>query len=189
MAIDPIMLALMRKGGGGGSGVQADYAQNDPNAADYIKNRPGGYYDSWEITWDGEIGDRLVVDIDEVAQMIKVSDKTPTAEELLDCKFTSVTKNGEKTQPITTMDVNGNSFGLTVFEGIITVIHEPDKYFTETGTYFQKVKNHEWYIKSLSHKALIKIPAELTTMEGGYVKSTVLFDGLLTSDMLEEIPV
>ena len=68
------------------------------------------------------------------------------------------------------------------------MIHAPDKHFTETGTYFQKDTNHEWYIKSLSGKALIKIPAELTTMEGGYVKSTVLFDGLLTSDMLEESP-
>lgn len=29
--------------GGGGTGVQPDYAQNNTTAADYIKNRPGGY--------------------------------------------------------------------------------------------------------------------------------------------------
>lgn len=29
--------------GGGGTGVQSDYAQNNSAAADYIKNRPGGY--------------------------------------------------------------------------------------------------------------------------------------------------
>lgn len=29
---------------GGGQTVQADWAQNDPSAADYVKNRPGGYY-------------------------------------------------------------------------------------------------------------------------------------------------
>lgn len=29
--------------GGGGTGVQPDYAQNNSTAADYIKNRPGGY--------------------------------------------------------------------------------------------------------------------------------------------------
>lgn len=29
--------------GGGGSSVQSDWNQNDSNAADYVKNRPGGY--------------------------------------------------------------------------------------------------------------------------------------------------
>lgn len=34
---------LIEQGGGGGD-VQADWAQNDTTAADYVKNRPGGYY-------------------------------------------------------------------------------------------------------------------------------------------------
>lgn len=40
--MDPVAIALMRRfgGGGSGSGVQPDWNQNDPAAADYVKNRP-----------------------------------------------------------------------------------------------------------------------------------------------------
>lgn len=39
---------------GGGTMVQADWAQNDETAADYVKNRPGGYYGD-PVTVDEEI--------------------------------------------------------------------------------------------------------------------------------------
>lgn len=35
--------AAAKSGGGGGTSVQSDWAQNDETAADYVKNRPGGY--------------------------------------------------------------------------------------------------------------------------------------------------
>lgn len=38
----------------GSQTVQADWAQNDPSAADYVKNRPGGYYGD-TVTVDEEI--------------------------------------------------------------------------------------------------------------------------------------
>lgn len=183
MAIDPIMLALMRRGGSGGGGVQADYAQNDPQAADYIKNRPGGYYDGWEITWDGEVGDRLVVNNGEGEQMVKVSDKTPTIGELLGGEITLWGEVGEETFPIAAKDVSSNPFGVSVREDVLA-IHEPFETFTETGTYFRKNQHTGAYVKSVGNKTLVKIPAELTTMEGGYAKSTVLFDGVIQSDKL-----
>lgn len=37
------LTATVNVAGGGGTGVQPDYAQNNTTAADYIKNRPGGY--------------------------------------------------------------------------------------------------------------------------------------------------
>lgn len=37
------LTAKVNVAGGGGAGVQPDYAQNNTTAADYIKNRPGGY--------------------------------------------------------------------------------------------------------------------------------------------------
>lgn len=37
------LTATVNVAGGGGAGVQPDYAQNNSTAADYIKNRPGGY--------------------------------------------------------------------------------------------------------------------------------------------------
>lgn len=44
----------MRIEAGGGQTVQADWAQNDSTAADYVKNRPGGYYGEL-VTVDEEI--------------------------------------------------------------------------------------------------------------------------------------
>ena len=35
--------AAAKSGGGGGTSVQSDWTQNDATAADYVKNRPGGY--------------------------------------------------------------------------------------------------------------------------------------------------
>lgn len=37
------LTAMVNVAGGGGTSVQPDYAQNNSAAADYIKNRPGGY--------------------------------------------------------------------------------------------------------------------------------------------------
>lgn len=37
------LTATVNVAGGGGAGVQPDYAQNNSTAEDYIKNRPGGY--------------------------------------------------------------------------------------------------------------------------------------------------
>ena len=54
---------------GGGTMVQADWAQNDETAADYVKNRPGGYYGDPvtvdEEIYSGEINDvRMGIDTD-----------------------------------------------------------------------------------------------------------------------------
>lgn len=46
MSVDMIargMAAAVAKSGGGGTSVQSDWTQNDETAADYVKNRPGGY--------------------------------------------------------------------------------------------------------------------------------------------------
>ena len=62
-----------------------DWNQNDPAASDYIKNRPGGYtviYPALNIEWDGVIGDRVSVDIDNT-KYVKVSDEIPKVEQLV----------------------------------------------------------------------------------------------------------
>lgn len=62
-----------------------DYLQNDETASDYIKNRPGGYtvtQPAINIEWDGVIGDRVVVDVDNM-KYVKVSDETPKPEQLV----------------------------------------------------------------------------------------------------------
>ena len=62
-----------------------DWNQSDDAASDYIKNRPGGYtvnYPALNIEWDGVIGDRVVVDIDNM-KAVKVSDEIPKVEQLV----------------------------------------------------------------------------------------------------------
>lgn len=64
-------------------GVQSDYAQNDPTAKDYIKNRPGGYEKGWEITWDGDTTGKTCVSADGLPYVFcKVSDIVLTADML-----------------------------------------------------------------------------------------------------------
>lgn len=175
MAIDPIMLALMRRGGG--AGVQPDYAQNDPNAADYIKNRPGGYYDGFDITWDGEIGDRLVVLINDDGkqqQFVKVSDRWFTDEELIGSVVTARLSIDDRDEVVvvTKKDIIRYPGGVTdVLPGSVFVVTtKSDQHpFPETGTYFHK--DEELFIRSISKTAkVVKIPAELTTMAGGYIR-------------------
>lgn len=69
----------------GAASVQPDWNQNDPKAKNYVKNRPGGYivnYPALSIEWDGVIGDRVSVDIENM-KFVKVSDEIPKAEQLV----------------------------------------------------------------------------------------------------------
>ena len=58
---------------------QPDWNQNDPNAKNYIKNRPGGYAvaPSLEITWDGDTTGKEIVDAGEGFTMVKIADEAP----------------------------------------------------------------------------------------------------------------
>ena len=65
----------------GAQNVKPDWNQNDPNAKDYIKNRPGGYVipPSVEITWDGNTTGKETVDLDGIT-MVKIADEAPPIE-------------------------------------------------------------------------------------------------------------
>ena len=62
---------------------QPDWNQNDPNAKDYIKNRPGGYAvaPSLEITWDGDPTGKEIVDAGEGFKLVKIADEAPPIDE------------------------------------------------------------------------------------------------------------
>ena len=66
----------------GAQSVKPDWNQNDPNAKDYIKNRPGGYAvaPSFEITWDGDTTGKETVDIGNGSTMVKIADEAPPIE-------------------------------------------------------------------------------------------------------------
>lgn len=68
--------------GVGAQSVKPDWNQNDPNAKDYIKNRPGGYVipPSVEITWDGNVAGKETVDAGGGFTMVKIADEAPPIE-------------------------------------------------------------------------------------------------------------
>ena len=174
----------------GGTQVQTDWNQNDPTAKDYIKNRPGGYTKptpGYEITWDGVVGDKVVVDTGKI-QFVKVSDRVFTVEELIGAMMIF----GDQSTTITNDNIesqNGiiNGEGFLVCPAPTTI---PGLMIPEAGTYFAKVG--EQFVSSLSKPdstTTVKIPAELTTVVGGYdttERTAVIFDGTVkASDFTE----
>ena len=164
-----------------GGGSQADWNQNDETAADYVKNRPGGYTKTtpgYEITWDGVVGDKVVVDAGEM-QFVKVSDRVFTAEELIGATVTvggqSFTINND------TIDSQNGAIACEGFLVCSAPTTIDDITIPEAGTYFAKMG--EKFTSSLSKPdstTTVKIPAELTTVVGGYdaaERTAVIFDG------------
>lgn len=86
MSLDVTTLALAKsyadQHSGGGGQVQPDWKQNDSTAADYVKNRPGGFYipgmSAQTITFDGVETGRETIDMSALAgegvKIVKVSD-------------------------------------------------------------------------------------------------------------------
>ena len=164
-----------------GGGSQADWNQNDESASDYVKNRPGGYTKTtpgYEITWDGVVGDKIVVDGGEM-QFVKVSDRVFTVEELI-----GATMIFGDTSLIVSNDAIMSQNGIITNEGFL-VCSAPTTIsgitIPEAGTYFEKIG--EEFTSSLSKPdstTTVKIPAELTTVVGGYdaaERTAVIFDG------------
>ena len=178
----------------GGAQVQTDWNQNDTTAKDYIKNRPGGYTKAtpgYEITWDGAVGDKVVVGGGEI-QFVKVSDRVFTVEELIGATMTF----GDQSITINNDFIQSQNGVMAVAEGVI-VCSVPATIegvtITETGTYFAKMG--EKFVSSLSKPdstTTIKIPAELTTVVGGYdaaERTAVIFDGTVkASDFIKREP-
>lgn len=167
----------------GGEQVQTDWNQNDATAKDYIKNRPGGYTKTtpgYEITWDGVVGDKIVVDGGDI-QFVKVSDRVFTVEELI-----GATMIFGDTSFIVRNDTIISQNGIITNESFL-VCSAPatieDVTIPETGTYFEKTG--ERFVSSLSKPdstTTIKIPAELTTVVGGYdreARTDALFNGVV----------
>ena len=176
--------------GEGGGSIQHDWYQNDSTAADYIKNRPGGYTKTtpgYEITWDGVVGDKVVVDGGEI-QFVKVSDRVFTLEELIGATMvfgdtSLIVRNDTIISP--NGIITNESFFVCSAPTTISGITIP-----ETGTYF--MKTGEGFVSSLSKPdstTTVKIPAELTTVVGGYdaaERTAVIFDGTVkASDFTE----
>lgn len=62
--------------------VIPDWNQNDPNAKDYVKNRPGGYDtpSTVDISWDGDMTGKETVDGGGGFYLVKIADEAPPIE-------------------------------------------------------------------------------------------------------------
>lgn len=166
---------------------QPDWTQNDQTARDYVKNRPGGYtvnYPALNIEWDGVIGDRVSVDDANGIKLVKVSDETPKAEQLVG--GTLSLKQGDMSEAISITDKTIDNLGNGNYlfgRGGFSINKAPANFvdqntgavlavFPETGVYFGYVSDSS-YISSLTLPAksvIVRIPGELTNIVGGYVR-------------------
>ena len=164
-------------------GTQSDYTQNDATKPDYIKNRPGGYYQTVpgvDITWDGIIGDRPKVQTYEGKYLVKVGEEVLAAEQLIGATVTLV-EGSENTSMVLLEDnvMSGDGFVMETQGTIISCskttveIYGRPLTLPETGTYFvyMEVDVDKMYVSGLTKpgtQELVPIPGELTNIKGGY---------------------
>lgn len=181
-------------------GTQSDYTQNDATQPDYIKNRPGGYYQTVpgvDITWDGVIGDRPKAQLDEGMYMVKVGDEILTADRVIGATVVSV-RGAESQSRISSKDqiVSGDGFVMETRGAIISCskttfeMNGGTLTLPETGTYFayEEADGNKTYVSGLTKpetQELVPIPGELTNIKGGYDlpdKTEELYNGTITAD-------
>ena len=125
----------------GGEQVQTDWNQNNITAKDYIKNRPGGYEENLEITWDGDTTGRASATVDGYPFVgYKVSDKILTSDQVIGGTMTIIQNGVSEQMIITDKMYSETEFGYIVGEFFIIIaakigdfgyIHIP-----EPGVYF-----------------------------------------------------
>lgn len=129
--------------------VQSDYVQNDPTAKDYIKNRPGGYEEGFEITWDGDTTGRVSATAEGMPYVwYKVSDKILTPDQIIGSTMTAVQNDVSRQNVVTGDDIEEQEFGYMIQLDIIIAaktgnfnedgsnihIPEPGVYFLNVST-------------------------------------------------------
>lgn len=103
-----------------GEQVQTDWNQNDATAKDYIKNRPGGYEEGFEITWDGDTTGRVSIALEGSSLVwYKVSDKILTPDQIIGSTMTSVQNDVSRQNVVTGDDIVEQEFGYMIQFGII----------------------------------------------------------------------
>lgn len=171
----------------GGGGQQSDYNQNDPDAVDYIKNRPGAYdkfFEPVNITWDGNTEGKTSVTLNANTAFYHISSDTPTTEQLIGGQMTLV--NGS-TIELTDKSVDFKDDVISVSESLCVIVLKEGTHngieFPLTGTYFLRLYNDEskqyLYATSLTSpggNVQIKIPEKyldvVTKQEVNKVRAT-----------------
>ena len=120
-------------------GVQPDWNQNDPTAADYIKNRTH-YDEQTVIEWDGDTTGLVGAN----GVLYKVSDVIPAKSDVLGGTITLSNGSAITITPDMTGMTDGDSFTIAEFALIIAsagVFSDKGFSFAETGIYFMSGSN------------------------------------------------
>lgn len=157
--------------------VQPDWQQNDQTAPDYVKNRPGGYdeYDV-NITWDGVIGSKLTVPVNDTKYFVKISDEVLSADQLLDgtCSvisdgivYTIKIKNSwlGETNEYVSLEMDG---GVAVVAKASSIVFESWT-FPEQGVYFfvdENAPGGSHLVGVTSAPIPVKIPQKYLELDG-----------------------
>ena len=125
-----------------GKNVIPDWNQNDPQAEDYIKNRPGGYDvpPIVDISWDGDMTGKEKVQMAEGVYLVKIANEAPTFESFnADKAFLEVgiiydgTTSSESGETTIRLDESGDAYAI----GDIALGVSSD-YFENEGMMFSK---------------------------------------------------
>lgn len=154
----------------GGEQVQSDYAQNDPTAKDYIKNRPGGYEEGWAITWDGDTTGKVFAEVMSGYYVYKVSDKILTADQISGGQMTTTVTGGETQSNTITSDMVEEFEDAIFVNSFPMIVKNPGEFvvmdgaFTitipESGVYFPYVSmdGSIMYTSSISNISVYPFP-------------------------------
>lgn len=161
---------------GGGGGVQPDWNQNDSTAADFVKNRPGAYYEitpELTFTYDGNPVGKTVFVLGDGLILVKVSGAELPTQEQFAQPNNSLTMHsgtsGDTTVELGILTYNPNYSGASVWsneEAIIALVPSQEvatALDVDIGVYFgigSATEPSADYISSLVCKE-IKYPVEL----------------------------
>lgn len=139
--------------------VQTDWNQNNATAKDYIKNRPGGYEEGFEITWDGDTTGRVSITMEGMpGGRYKVSDKILTADQIIGSTITMIKNGATKQTVIIDEDISEQEFGYATIDFTVLIAMKQGTFnvnganisIPETGIYFISAGSTT-YISSLSN--------------------------------------
>lgn len=163
---------------GGGGGVQPDWNQNDSTAADFVKNRPGAYYEitpDLTFTYDGNPVGKTVFNLGDGIIIVKVSEAELPTQEQFAQPSNSLTvhtgASGDITNELGVLTYNPNYSGALVWMGEVFIAFVPSQEVAtalnvEIGVYFgipSETEPSVGYISSLTCKEIknvVELPSE-----------------------------
>ena len=170
--------------------MQSDWNQNASTAKDCIKNRPGGYEEGFEITWDGDTTGRVSATKEGApGTWYKVSDRILTPDQFIDSTLTIVENGETRRNAVKYNDITEMEFGYLVY-GIALMVATKQGTFNmnggnvsipEPGIYFVSVSTDDFSLLTTSLSKIITHP-----FNDKYIPNTIARKAELDSRITEK---